>query len=96
MGKDQYVRGMWEYFCRAKDGVKRFREQAEEENHSEVQGQWQLESPAKENTWSKLYAAMTITARKMMRHGFFALVSGEWVEFQKHFQECSESHGMGL
>ena len=30
MGKDQYVRGLWEYFCRERDGVKRFREQAKE------------------------------------------------------------------
>ena len=79
-----------------KERVKRFRDQAEEEKLAEILGQWQLESPAKENTRSKLYAAMTLIARKMMEHGLFALESGEWVEFQKNFQECSESHRMGL
>ena len=31
MEKEQYVRGMWEYFCQERDRVNRFREQAEEE-----------------------------------------------------------------
>ena len=31
MGKERYVRGMWEYFLRERNRVKRFREQAEEE-----------------------------------------------------------------
>ena len=48
MGKDQHVRGMWEYFCRERDRVKRFRVQAAEEKQAGIQGQWQLESLAKE------------------------------------------------
>ena len=40
MGKDQNVRGMWEYFCQERDRVKRFREQAEEEKQAGIQGQW--------------------------------------------------------
>ena len=46
MGKEQYVREMWEYFCRER--VKKFREQAEEKKQAGIQGWWQLESPAKE------------------------------------------------
>ena len=48
MGKEQYVRGMWEYLRRERDRVNMFREQAEEEKQAGIQGQWQLESPAKE------------------------------------------------
>ena len=45
MGKEQYERGMWE---KERDRVNMFREQAEEEKQAGIQGQWQLESPAKE------------------------------------------------
>ena len=31
MGKEQYVRGMWEHLCQERENVKRFREQAAEE-----------------------------------------------------------------
>ena len=48
MEKNQHVRGMWEYFLRERDRVNKFREQAEEEKQAGIQGQWQLESPAKE------------------------------------------------
>ena len=48
MGKEQHVREMWEYFCQERARVRRFREQAEEEKQAGIQGQWQLESPAKE------------------------------------------------
>ena len=34
MGKEPYVRGMWEYFCQAR--AKRFRELAEEEKQAGV------------------------------------------------------------
>ena len=43
MGEEQHVRGIQE-----RDRVKRFREQAEEEKQAGIQGQWQLESTAKE------------------------------------------------
>ena len=48
MGKDQDVRGVWEYFCRERGRVKRFREEAQEEKQAGIRGQLQLESPAKE------------------------------------------------
>ena len=48
MGKEPYVLGMWEYFGRERDRAKRFRELAEEEMQAGIQGQWQLESPARE------------------------------------------------
>ena len=49
MGKEPYVRGMWEYFLQERNKVTRFRELAEEEKQAGIQGQWQLESPAREN-----------------------------------------------
>ena len=36
-------------FCRERGRAKRFRELAEEEMQAGIQGQWQLESPAREN-----------------------------------------------
>ena len=35
-------------FCQIEARVKRFREEAEEERQAGIQGQWQLESPARE------------------------------------------------
>ena len=49
MGKEQYERGMWKYVRRERDRVNKFREQAEEEKQTGLQGQWQLESPASEH-----------------------------------------------
>ena len=49
MGKEQHVRGMWEYFRRERDRVNKFQEQAEKEKQAGIQGQRQLESPAKEH-----------------------------------------------
>ena len=56
MGKEQYVREMWEYFCQERERVNRFREEAEEERQAGIQGQWQLERQPKST-------AMTKTAR---------------------------------
>ena len=38
-----------EYFLQERNKVTRFRELAEEEKQAGIQGQWQLESPAREN-----------------------------------------------
>ena len=38
MGKEPYVRGMWEYFLQERNRVKRLREQAEEEKQAGIQG----------------------------------------------------------
>ena len=48
MGKEPYARGMWEYFLQDRNRVQRFRDLAEEEKQAGIQGQWQLESPARE------------------------------------------------
>ena len=41
MGKEQYIREMWEYFCH------KFREEAEKEMQAGIQGKRQEESPAR-------------------------------------------------
>ena len=76
---------MWEYFCRERDRVKRFREQAEEKNRQEykVSGSRNRQPTS---TWSKLKAAMTLTAQKMMKKEFTALKSGDWEEYRSIFQ----------
>ena len=69
MGKEQYVREMWEYFAKKEQELKRFREEVEEEKASRntrsvtarIASQRVLGQP--ESTWSKLEAAMTLIAR---------------------------------
>ena len=48
MGKEQFTREMWEYFCQERSRVKKFREEAGKERQAGIQGQWQQESPARE------------------------------------------------
>ena len=86
MGKEQYVREMWEYFCRERDRVKRFREQAAEEKQAGIQGQWQLKSSATEYLEQVKSRDDTYCAERMMTHGFFALKSGEWEEYRSIFR----------
>ena len=51
VGKEPYVRGMWEYFLHERNRVKRFREQAEKSRQEhKVSGSWNRQLV---NTWSK-------------------------------------------
>ena len=74
--------------------MKRFREEAEEERQPGIQGQWQLKSQAREYVEQVKCCSDTDCTHRLMKQGFLALKSGEWKE--KHFQEGSESLGMGL
>ena len=47
LGKDQYIKGMWEYFSLERVTAKQFRKDAEKDKQEGIQGQWQRESPAK-------------------------------------------------
>ena len=76
MGKEQYMRGMWECLCQERERVKRFREQAAEEKQAGIQGQWQLESPAKEYFEQVKCCDDTGCTHRMMKQGFVALESG--------------------
>ena len=69
---------MWEHFCQERARVKRFREEAEAENQAGIQGQWQLESPAREYLEQVRCCNDTDCTHRMMKQSFLALVSGEW------------------
>ena len=96
MGKEQYVRGMWEHFLQERARVRQFRERAEEEQQAGIQGQWQLESPAKEFTEQVKRSDDTDSTHRMMKQGFVALESGDWEESKSIFRAETESHGMGF
>ena len=49
MGKEAYLRWMWEYFLQERSRVKRFRELADEEKKAEIQGQCVREHSTKRN-----------------------------------------------
>ena len=87
MGREPYLRGMWEYFLQERSRVKRFRELADEEKQAGVQGQWQQESPSKEYLEQMKCCHDTDCNEPMMKKGFFALKSGEWEEFQETFRK---------
>ena len=86
MGKEQHVRGMWEYFCREREIVKMFREQAEEEKHAGILGQWQLESPAKEYLEEAKCCDDTDCTDRVMKQGFVAVRKGDWEEYKSIFR----------
>ena len=81
MGKEPYVRGMWE---RAR--VRQFRELAEKEKQAGIQGQWQLESPAKEYLEEVKRGDDNNCTDKMMKKGFTARKSGDWKEYKSIFR----------
>ena len=64
--------------------VKRFREEAEEERQAGIQGQWQLESPAREYLRQVKCCNDTDCTHRMMKQGFLAMRSGEWEGFFKN------------
>ena len=62
------------------------REEAEEERQAGIQGQWQLESPAREYLEQvKCYSGTDCTHRMMMQ-GFLDLESGDWEEYKNTFR----------
>ena len=77
--------------------VKRFRELAEEEKQAGIQGQWQLESPARVYLEQVKCCHDTDCNERMMRKERLHC-PGRWRlgRILEHFQEGNESHGMGL
>ena len=95
IGKEPYLRGMWEYFLQERSRVKRFRELADEEKQARIRGQWQQESPAREYLELVKCCHDTDCNEPMMKKGFTASESGTWEEYKGHFQK-NESLRMGL
>ena len=62
MGIEQYIREMWVYYCRERLSKKGFESRPRKKGKQEygVSGSWNRQP---ESTWSKLNAAMTLTAR---------------------------------
>ena len=83
MGKEPYLRGIWEYFLQERRRVKRFRELADEEKQAGVQGQWQQESPAREYLEQVKCCHDTDCKETMMKKGFTALKNGTWEDKRK-------------
>ena len=96
IGKEPYLRGMWEYFLQERSRVKRFRELADEEKQAGIQGQWQQESPAREYLEQVKCCHDTDCNEPMMKKGFTALKNGNWEEYKDTFRKKDESLGMGL
>ena len=83
MGKSPYVRGMWEYCFQERARVQRFRELTDEEKQAGIQGQWQLESPAREYLEQVKFCHDKGCTERMMKKVFAALKGGGWEEFFK-------------
>ena len=86
LGKDQYIRGMWEYFSCERFKAKKFREDAEKEKQEGIQGQWQHESPAKEYSEQVKCCKDTDGTPRIMKQAFFALKEGDWEEYKSIFR----------
>ena len=84
MGKEPYLRGMWEHFSCERSKAKRFRQLADEEEQAGLQGQWQQESPAKEYLEHVKCCRDTDCNESMMKKGFTALKNGIW-------EDCKET-----
>ena len=82
--KEQYVRETREHSCQERAGVKRFREEVEDERQAGIQGQWQLASPAREYLEQVKCCNDTDCTHRMTKQGFVALKSGEREENKKN------------
>ena len=72
-------------FSKKEAELKRFRELAEEEKHTGIQGQWQQESPAREHLEQVKCCHDTDCNEPMMKKGFTAL-NGNWEEYKDTFR----------
>ena len=86
LGKDQYIREMWEYYCHERSRVKQLREDAEKERQAGVQGQWQHESPAREYMEQVKCCSDFVCTPSMMKQAFFVLKGGDWEEYKSIFR----------
>ena len=70
MGKELYLRGMWEHLSCERSKAKKFRQPADVEKQTEIQGQWQQESPAKEHLEQVKCCHDTDCNESMTKKGF--------------------------
>ena len=74
--------------------MKRFREQAEEDQQAGIQGQWQVESPAKEYLEQVNCCDDTDCTDRVMKQGFVAVRKGDWEEYNNIFRTEVKTHGV--
>ena len=86
LGKDQYIREMWEYYCSERSRVKKVREDAEKGRQAGIQGPWQHESPARESLEQVRCCNDTDCTPRMMKQAFLALKGGDWEEYKSIFR----------
>ena len=96
MGKEPYLRGMWEHFLQERSRAKRFRELAVEEKQAGMQGQWQQESPAREHLEHVKCCHVPDCNEPMMKKGFTSLKNETWEESSETFRKRMRSLRMGL
>ena len=87
MGKEPYLRGMWEHFSCERSKAKKYRQLADEEKQAGIQGQWQQESPVREFLEQAKCCNDTDCNESMMKKGFTALNNGTWEEYRETFEE---------
>ena len=85
-GKEQYIREMWAYFCCERLRIKKFREDAEKERQTGMQGQRQHESPAREYLEQVKCCNDTDRTHRMMKRAFLALKGGDREEYESIFR----------
>ena len=96
MEKEPYLRGMWEHFSCERLKPKKFRQLADKEKQSGIQGQWQQESPVREYFEQVKCCHDTDCNEPMMKKGFTASKNGTWEECKEtYLQEKDESLRMG-
>ena len=82
LGKEQYIREMWEYHCRERSRVKKLRGDARQAG---IQGQRQHKSPAREYLEQVKCCNDTDCNSRMMKQAFLALKGGDWEEYKNIF-----------
>ena len=87
MGKEPYLRGMWEHFSCERSKAKKFRQLADEERQAGIQGQRQQKSPAREY-FEQVKCCHDIDCNEsMMKKNFTAFTNETWEECNETFKE---------
>ena len=73
MEKEPYLRGRWEHVSCKRSKAKKFRQLADEERQAGVQGQWEQESPAREDLKQVKCCHDTDCNESMVKKDFTAL-----------------------
>ena len=96
MEKEPHLRGMSEYFSCERLKAKKFRQPADEKQ-SGIQGQWQLESPAREY-WEQVKSCYDTYCNESMMKKSFTALKKKWNEgrISRNIQGKDESLGMAF